>query len=532
MSVNIQTGNSVKIQSGNRVLISAPGPQGPAGTGGGGTWGSITGTLADQTDLASELANKVTDGGEVGALYFQPGGLNLYDEDTDHIITIRATESTASGTLNLFLDDGAARTLTISGNATVEGINTGDQDLTNYVQSGDSPSFGSITLTNGTLASGTSVLDYTHVGTQGDDPELIVRLNDGATDIGYTLLGFRGDGAGSGASYIQGSSADFRVEQGGGGLADVYGANFHGGGAGLTGLNANNITTGTVPVANGGTGATTLTANAVLLGNGTSALQTVAPSTSGNVLTSNGTTWQSTSGFNGSVGATTPASGTFTTLDASASGAALNRLLTSSTDRAILWNRSSNTTAGTAIINLFESMLGVYCGTANNSRAQASLANTAFLGFETPGQTRGQSFRWNKPLTLSFILTNQQPSVALGQFWLRLGESTASGDPTGKSIGVRVNDNTCVLQVHNGTTLTTTTTVCTTAQLRPDHFTIQSDGAGNVSIYVNGSFVLTTTGGPTTTSATAYTLRAEVLNSTSGAVVYWEVADVKIRLDL
>jgi len=52
--------------------------------------------------------------------------------------------------------------------------------------------------------------------------------------------------------------------------------------------------TGILPVANGGTGAATLSANAVLLGNGTSVLQAVAPSTSGNVLTSNGTTWQST----------------------------------------------------------------------------------------------------------------------------------------------------------------------------------------------------------------------------------------------
>lgn len=50
---------------------------------------------------------------------------------------------------------------------------------------------------------------------------------------------------------------------------------------------------GTLPVANGGTGAATLAANNVLLGNGTSALQAVAPSTSGNVLTSNGTTWTS-----------------------------------------------------------------------------------------------------------------------------------------------------------------------------------------------------------------------------------------------
>ena len=50
----------------------------------------------------------------------------------------------------------------------------------------------------------------------------------------------------------------------------------------------------TLAVASGGTGAATLTANNVLLGNGTSALQTIAPSTSGNVLTSNGTTWAST----------------------------------------------------------------------------------------------------------------------------------------------------------------------------------------------------------------------------------------------
>ena len=49
--------------------------------------------------------------------------------------------------------------------------------------------------------------------------------------------------------------------------------------------------TGTLPIANGGTGATSLTVNNVLLGNGTSALQEVAPGTSGNILTSNGTTW-------------------------------------------------------------------------------------------------------------------------------------------------------------------------------------------------------------------------------------------------
>ena len=60
-------------------------------------------------------------------------------------------------------------------------------------------------------------------------------------------------------------------------------------------------TAGTLAVSGGGTGSTSLAANAVLLGNGTSPLQTVAPSTSGNVLTSNGTTWVSSAAPSGAV---------------------------------------------------------------------------------------------------------------------------------------------------------------------------------------------------------------------------------------
>lgn len=72
------------------------------------------------------------------------------------------------------------------------------------------------------------------------------------------------------------------------------------GGTGSTSTTFCSLTTnvtGTLPVANGGTGAATLTANNVLLGNGTSAVAFVAPSTAKNTLTSNGTTWVSESPF-------------------------------------------------------------------------------------------------------------------------------------------------------------------------------------------------------------------------------------------
>lgn len=68
-------------------------------------------------------------------------------------------------------------------------------------------------------------------------------------------------------------------------------------------------TSAALPVALGGTSLTTLTANNVILGNGASAPTFVAPSTSGNVLTSNGTTWTSAAAAAG--GIPIPTSSTF-----------------------------------------------------------------------------------------------------------------------------------------------------------------------------------------------------------------------------
>lgn len=69
-----------------------------------------------------------------------------------------------------------------------------------------------------------------------------------------------------------------------------------------TGLPLTTGVTGTLPAANGGTGAATLTANAVLIGNGTSAVTAVAPGTTGNLLTSDGTSWVSTANTGVSTG--------------------------------------------------------------------------------------------------------------------------------------------------------------------------------------------------------------------------------------
>lgn len=78
----------------------------------------------------------------------------------------------------------------------------------------------------------------------------------------------------------------------GGASADgAYGAlNLAGGGS---------IVTGTLAVGNGGTGLATITANSIMVGNGTSAVSLLAPGTSGNVVTSNGTAWTSAATITG-----------------------------------------------------------------------------------------------------------------------------------------------------------------------------------------------------------------------------------------
>jgi len=69
---------------------------------------------------------------------------------------------------------------------------------------------------------------------------------------------------------------------------------------------------GIVAVANGGTGLATLTANAVITGNGTSTPGSVAPGTVGNILTSNGTIWQSTAPAAGGLSAATTKTAAYT----------------------------------------------------------------------------------------------------------------------------------------------------------------------------------------------------------------------------
>ena len=102
-----------------------------------------------------------------------------------------------------------------------------------------------------------------------------------------------------------------------------------------------------VTVAQGGTGLSTLTANNVILGNGTSTPLFVAPGSNGNVLTSNGTTWSSTApATSGTVTAVSVAS--TNGFAGSSSGGATPALTLSTSITGVLKGNGTAISAGTA----------------------------------------------------------------------------------------------------------------------------------------------------------------------------------------
>lgn len=170
----------------------------------------------------------------------------------------------------------------------------------------------------------------------------------------------------------------------------------------ITNVPLSTAVTGTLPVANGGTGAASLTANNVLLGNGTSAVQVVAPGSSGNVLTSNGTTWQSTAPAPSGGSVTATASGAIT----SSAAAVVN---SDGTVSAITPTAGSGATLSSATVNpsTFPSINGSAMGTVVYGLTTGAVV-AFYVGssgansyvYASIGTSNGVSFTWGAPFTV------------------------------------------------------------------------------------------------------------------------------------
>jgi len=154
---------------------------------------------------------------------------------------------------------------------------------------------------------------------------------------------------------------------------------------------------GVVGVAQGGTGASTLTANNVILGNGTSAVGFVAPGSNGNVLTSNGTTWTSSAPPAGGVTSLNGETGAITNTNFGAIGSycMLVYAITANTNSTNRWS-SIAVDATIAGSSLRYSTIG----TVNNNTSGASWGN-GFLEVGSKITGGGTSFPTSNTATVS-----------------------------------------------------------------------------------------------------------------------------------
>jgi len=185
--------------------------------------------------------------------------------------------------------------------------------------------------------------------------------------------------------------------------------------AGTATFSAATITTATInggtitgitdlAVADGGTGLSTLTANNVILGNGASAPTFVAPSTTGNVLTSNGTTWAST--------APTPefASGTRIGFQQTAAPTGWTKDTTAAINDSILrFVTGTASSGGSLAFSTWSAVTTVGATTLSTSEMPSHTHNVGNAGTDWKGQGAPQATVNGMPST-----SNQYPTIATG----------------------------------------------------------------------------------------------------------------------
>jgi hypothetical protein len=171
-------------------------------------------------------------------------------------------------------------------------------------------------------------------------------------------------------------------------------------------------------VADGGTGASSITANSVILGNGTSALSgnLVAPSTSGNVLTSNGTTWVSQENLKLTLG-TVQASTSGTSIDFTGIPSWVKRVT-------VMFNGTSVSGTSPLMVQLMTGSsvptTSGYLGTANGGFNNDPDGSNHSAGFKLANTSPSASYTNN----VNMIITN-----LTGNTWSELSIVTNSTSP-------------------------------------------------------------------------------------------------------
>ena len=174
MSLSItSTSNSISIDATtNTITFSAPGPAGATGaTGPASAWGTIPGTLSDQTDLNTALLGKIPGAWATkSTAYTGTTADHVLDVTGTTTITLPAAASNAGRVFGIRNTGAVCATTTTTGTATVEGVRISDTGKLVYEDAASQAvTSGNPIRTTGVLAVATSLLLGLMLITEGGD---------------------------------------------------------------------------------------------------------------------------------------------------------------------------------------------------------------------------------------------------------------------------------------------------------------------------------------------------------------------------
>jgi hypothetical protein len=152
---------------------------------------------------------------------------------------------------------------------------------------------------------------------------------------------------------------------------------------------------------------------------------------------------------------------------------------------------------------------------AQNANARLNAAPTtatgyaiasAFIANNSRGSTRDSGFDFSKRVQFGVRVARNvasPDSASVFRFSIGKNSATDASDLSARGLMIKVAGSGALqLLVHNGTALSTATSSFTPANGQAYDVIVTSDGAGNCALFVNGSSVATSTGGPTTAGST------------------------------
>jgi len=184
---------------------------------------------------------------------------------------------------------------------------------------------------------------------------------------------------------------------------------------------------------------------------------------------------------------------------------------------------------------------------AQNSNARLNTAPTTATGYaiasaiianNSRGVVYNSGFDFSKRVSFGVRVARNvasPDSASVFRFSIGKGSATDASDLSMRGLMIKVSGSGALqLLVHNGTTLTTTTSSFTPVDGQVYDVRVISDGAGNATLLVNGSSVATSTGAPTTAGATnnGY-LMFEVQNTSviTGSPMSVAVSDYSVQVN-